>query len=126
MKVTHAPTKALLRIIESSKPFEILTSDIAGEFPETLNGNKWILIIIDNFTKFAQAYAMPDATVITVATNIVDFMLTYGISDQIHTDQGTNFQSELLQHIYDFLDVYKTRTTAYHPEADGNSEVFIR
>jgi hypothetical protein len=42
MKVTHAPTKAPLRIIESNKPFEILTSDIAGEFPEALNGNKWI------------------------------------------------------------------------------------
>jgi hypothetical protein len=69
---------------------------------------------------------MPDATEITVANNIVNFMLTYGISDQIHTDQGSNFQSDLLQHIYDLLDVYKTRTTAYHPEADGNSEVFIR
>jgi len=84
------------------------------------------LSIDDHFTKFAQAYAMPDATAQTVAHFIVDFMLTYGISDQIITDQGTNFQSELLQHVYDLLDTYKTRTTPYHPEADGNSEVFIR
>ena len=60
--------------------------------------------IDDHFTKFAQAYAMPDATAQTVAHFIVDFMLTYGISDQIITDQGTNFQSELLQHVYDLLD----------------------
>jgi hypothetical protein len=46
---------------------------------------------------------MPDATAITVANKIVNFLLTYGISDQIHTDQGTNFQSDLLQHIYVYL-----------------------
>ncbi len=47
---------------------------------------------------------MPDATALTVAKNIVDFMFTHGLSDQIHTDKGTNSQSDLLQHVYDLLD----------------------
>ena len=58
--------------------------------------------------------------------DILNEMLKYGFADQIITDQGTNYQSELLQHMYDLLDTYKTRTTAYHPQADGNSEAFVK
>ena len=69
---------------------------------------------------------MKDATAETVAKCLIKTILKYGIPDQILTDQGTNFQSEMLQHVYDILDIYKTRTTPYHPEADGGSEIAIK
>ena len=69
---------------------------------------------------------MKDATAETVARCLIKTILKYGIPDQILTDQGTNFQSEILQHVYDILDIYKTRTTPYHPEADGGSEIAIK
>ena len=126
VKISHAVHNPPMQIIESRFPFEIITSDIAGEFKESKRGNKWILVIVDHFTKWADAHAMPDATAKTVANCLIDTMLKYGFADQIITDQGTNYQSELLQHMYDLLDTYKTRTTAYHPQADGNSEAFVK
>jgi hypothetical protein len=69
---------------------------------------------------------MPDAKALTVAQHIIKTILKFGIPDQILTDQGKNYQAEMLQHIYDLLDVYKTKTEAYNPQCDGGSEVFIR
>jgi hypothetical protein len=59
IKPSHTIHEAPMKIIESNFPFEILTTDIGREFNDSDDGNIWVLIIVDHFTKFAQAYAMP-------------------------------------------------------------------
>ena len=49
-----------------------------------------------------------------------------GISDSILTDRGTNFLAELVEQIYDLLDIRRLKTTPYHPQCDGLSERIIR
>ena len=126
VKPMNETPNAPLKIIESKYPYDLIQCDIAGEFNTSNSGNKWFLVIVDHFSKWADVHPMPNATAETVAKRLVQTMLRFGIPNQILTDQGKNFQSELLQHVYDLLDVYKTKTTAYHPQADGGSEVFIR
>ena len=46
----------------------------------------------------------------------------HGLPMQILTDQGRNFESELLSEICRFLSVDKIRTTAYKPPTNGNIE----
>jgi hypothetical protein len=82
------------------------------------------LVEIDHFSNWADVHAMPDAKALTVAQHIIITILKFGIPDQILTDQGKNYQAEMLQHMYDLLDIYKTKTVAYNPQCDGGSEVF--
>ena len=117
---------AAIKPIISDYPFQIITADIAGPLPTSNLGNRYILIIVDHFTKWAQVHAIPNAIATTVAQFIIKTILTFGIPDQIITDRGTNFQSKVLKQIYKILDIYQTRTTAYHPQCYGNSEIFIR
>ena len=51
-------------------PFERIATDIAGPFPVTENGNKYILVVADYFTKLTEAYAIPDTQAITVKFHI--------------------------------------------------------
>ena len=44
----------------------------------------------------------------------------------IHTDQGSNFNSELMQDLCRIFMIEKTRTTPYHPQGNGQVERFIR
>ena len=44
----------------------------------------------------------------------------------LHSDQGRNFESLLLQQTLDAFGVVKSRTTAYHPQGDGMVEQFNR
>ena len=101
--------------------------DILGELPESTSNNKYILVVSDYFTKWVEAYALPDQTAQTVADVLVrDFICRFGAPTYLHSDQGENFESHLLKEVCQLLGIKKTRTTAYHPQCDGQVERFNR
>ena len=63
---------------------------------------------------------------IETAKKLYLFICAYGIPEKILSDQGTNFESELLKYVWDVLDIAKLRTTPYHPQTDGLSERAIQ
>ena len=56
----------------------------------------------------------------------MNFICRFGVPDSIHTDQGKNFESKVIQEICHLLGVTKTGTTPYHPQSDGLVERFNR
>ncbi|CAB4025629.1 Retrovirus-related Pol poly from transposon, partial [Paramuricea clavata] len=40
----------------------------------------------------------------------------------LHSDQGANFESTIMHEVCDVMGITKTRTTAYHPQCDGQVE----
>ena len=116
-----------MTIVRSGTPFERIAIDMYGPLPETARGNSKILVITCYFTKWVEAYALPDETAETVAEALVnDFVSRYGTPVSIHSDQGRNFESTLFQEVCRLLGIRKTRTTAYHPEGNGMVERFNR
>ena len=106
---------------------QVIAADITGPFPESDNGNCYILVVGDYFTKFMEAYAIPDQEARTVATKLVDELFCrFSVPEQLHTDQGKQFESHLIEEICGILKISKTRTTAYHPQCDGLVERFNR
>ena len=119
----HAP----MQVVRSGLPMERIAVDIAGEFPVTERGNKYILVIQDYFTKWVECFPMPDMRSSTVAKIMVDEVISrFGIPHTIHSDQGRQFESNLFRYMCRLLQIEKTRTTAYHPQSDGMVERFNR
>ena len=74
--------------------------DLMGPFVESNKGNRYILIIIDKFTKWLECYPLPDQEAETVATSFIEgFKSRLGCPLQIHSDQGRNFESRLFQEV---------------------------
>ena len=118
---------ARLRSQQSSFPLQRVAMDIMGPLPTTARQNKYILVIGDYFTKWVEAFAMPDMLASTVARYFVDgFVCRYGVPLSLHTDQGPQFESRLMKSVCRLLDITKTRTTAYHPQSDGMIERYNR
>ena len=52
--------------------------------------------------------------------------MTFGIPEAVLTDQGSNLTSQVIESLWERLDVNTLRTTAYHPQTDGITERFNR
>ena len=94
-----------------------------GPLLPTPSGNRYILVIVDQFTKWVEAYPMIDQQGETVAKLVVgEFIARFGCPMEIHTDQGRNFEGILFKEMCNLLGINKTRTTSFRPSANGQVE----
>lgn len=113
-------TKMPLEITEISLlPFDKVYVDVVGPLPVSLNGNKYILSMVDDLTKFVEFAPMSEQTAETVAHTLYENILCrYTIPKQLVTDNGTNFVGKVFPQLCKLLGVKKLRTTVYHPQAN--------
>ena len=98
---------------------------ILGLLTESRAGNSYVLVAADYFTRWVEAYPIPNLEAITVAKKLTDeLFFRFSLPEQLHSDQGRQFESEILTHLCKFLHSEKTRTTPYHPQSDGLVERF--
>jgi hypothetical protein len=112
--------KAPLQSMRVGYPNEIVGIDIMGPLPETRNGNRYIIVMVDYFTKWMEAAATQTIDASTVADVIFDrWICQWGAPCQLHSDQGSSFESNVILELCKLLQIDKTRTTAYHPQGNG-------
>ena len=86
-----------------------------------------VLIIMDHFTRYAQAHITSSQKASFVARTLWDqFFVHYGFPEKILSDQGRNFESQLISELCELTQVKKLRTTPYRPEGNGSCERFNR
>jgi len=108
-------------------PFERITIDIAGSFPVSDKGNKYLLIAMDYFTKWPEVYVIPKQEASTVADNLVTkCFCRFGVPMELHSNQGRNLESRLMHEVLERLRFNKTRTTPLHPQSDGMVERYVK
>ena len=105
-------------------PFQRIAMDIVGPLPRSSSGKRFVLVICDYATRYPEAIALRNTDANTVAEELVKFFARVGVPNEILTDQGTNFTSQLLTEVYRLLHVKPIRTTPYHPQTDGLVERF--
>ena len=89
-------TRAKSQLYQSGAPMERVAVDIAGPLPCTPQGNRYILVAMDYFSKWPEAYGIPDHEAETVAGVLVrEFFTRFGIPGELHSVQGWEFQSKV-------------------------------
>lgn len=117
--------KPPLEHFKPSRPFDVIQCDVVGPLETTARGNKYILVITDIFSKWVEAFPLPAVTSRDFVDILVKHIVSrFGIPRQIHTDQGTNFTSRIVEDFCRSMNIAKTRTTSYHPEGNGVVERF--
>ena len=115
--------RAPLAMFTAGAPMEKVHIDIVGPLPKSKKGNVYILVIVDQFTKWVEALPLPEQSAETVARAMVDeFITRMGCPEMIISDQGANFESRLFAQVCELLEIAKKRTTPYHPSANGQVE----
>lgn len=112
--------KSPLQIFNVERSFERVQMDILGPLPISSSGKRYLLVIVDCFTKWVEAFPLRNIRASTIAEVFVKEVISrHGVPVQVHTDQGRNFESKLFREVMDLLGIRKTRSTPLHPQSDG-------
>ena len=115
---------APLQPIHVTQPLELVHMDYLSLEPSKGNIEN-VLVITDHFTRYALAYPSKTQTAQATARLLWDnFICHYGFPEKFISDQGRNFESDLIKELCKIAGVKKLHTTPYHPQGNGQCERF--
>ena len=113
--------------VEVGHRCERVAMDVLDMSVTTTRGNRYVLVVVDCFSRWTEACPLPDKTAHSVADAFFNqVMCRFGMPSVIHSDQGREFENKIMQELCILCGSHKTRTTLYHPESDGMVERFNR
>lgn len=103
--------------------FQKIYLDTVGPIETDSQGFSYFLTLQCELSKYVEAYPLVSKDTITIAiTFIENFVLRYGVPDEIATDQGTEFISSIMKKMCNLLHIKHISRTAYHHESIGSLE----
>ncbi|UYV80104.1 hypothetical protein LAZ67_18001713 [Cordylochernes scorpioides] len=117
------PSGLLQPIPPANFPFERIGIDFVGPLPSTKNRKKWIIVLSDYYTRYAETRAVSEATVKEVSKFLVeDIFLRHGAPQYLISDRGSQFTSNLMKEVMKTCKIKHCFTTSYHPQTNGLTE----
>ncbi|EYC05726.1 hypothetical protein Y032_0080g1333 [Ancylostoma ceylanicum] len=115
-----------LKPFTTHAPFELIGLDLV-ELGLTERGNRYALVVIDHFSKYAGAYPIPDKSARTVARTLFERWICEGCRwpKRIHSDQGPEFVNSVLSGICNITGIEQSVTKGYNPRENGMTERVI-
>ena len=106
------------KLIKAIRPFDRLNLDFKGPLPST-SRNKYLLVIVDEYSRFPFAYPCCDMSSSTVIKCLTDLFCLFGTPSYIHSDQGPSFMSKEFREFLLSRNIASSRTTPYNPQGNG-------
>ncbi len=104
-------------------PFQRVTFDVIGPLPITETGKQFILVLVDYYTKWVEAYDLVDHKATTVADTITcNWIARLGVPLRLHCDNAQEFRGHVLKEVKELLGVKRKFTTPYRLQANGLCE----
>lgn len=110
-------------MIKATQPFERLSIDFKGPLP-SVTRDRYILTVVDEFTRFPFAFPCYDQSATTVIRCLTQLFSIFGMPAYIHSDQGTAFLSEEVRKFLHGKGISTSNTTRYNPSGNSQCERF--
>ncbi|PIK59722.1 hypothetical protein BSL78_03385 [Apostichopus japonicus] len=99
--------------------------DLVGPLqPLTDKGNRYILTLVDYATRYPEAVPLQRIETERVAEALIEIFSRVGVPEEILSDMGTQFTSDLMKEVGRLLSLKQMNTSPYHPMCNGLVEKF--
>ena len=124
-KNPYASKPPLMPLPIADSPNVRVHADLFGPLLPSAQGNKYILVMTDAFSKFVQLVALPNKEAETVAKAIFHkWICLFSPMKILLTDNGKEFANKLDQQLCAMLDIQHKFTSSLHPQTNASAETF--
>ena len=121
-KVHRVPLEKMPHV---DTPFKRIAIDLIGPFkPVSRNGYTHVLTIVDVATRYPEAIPLRHTDSVSVAEALMSVCSRVGFPEEILSDQGPQFASDLMKEFCKLISVHQVHSSPYHPMANGQVERF--
>ncbi len=122
-KVSRHPNKAPLHPLPVTDVFDRVHIDFLGPLTESPDGYKHILLVVDSYSRWSEAFPLKTQQASEVARVLYqEIFCRYGAPKSIVSDRGRNFVSKLVSAICEIFQVTRHLTSHYHPMSNATCE----
>ena len=101
----------LLFTLAVYQPMQRVYIDTIGPFPPDERGNKFILAIIDAFSRLVEIIGLPDVTAHFAARSLLQHVGRFGAPDYISSDNGRQFVNQIIEELFKLMGIEHSLTT---------------
>ena len=106
-----------------SRPFERVHMDLLTNFSESDRGNKHLLVVVDELTRYTELYPIKNKTAEEVGVGFFNgFICRHGVPEVLVSDNGREFVNRIFDILGQLMKIKKVNIQPYRPEANGVCE----
>ncbi|CAF4077516.1 unnamed protein product [Adineta steineri] len=123
-KYNNIPLANPLQIHTVNEPWHTIGIDLMGPFPKTARQKRFLLVIVDYFTRWVEVFPLRTTTSVDIAQILINEIFTrYGMPIFILSDNGPQFVSLLFDQLCKTLGIQQKFTANYHPQTNLTERV---
>ena len=122
-KIKPRFVKASGTLIKATAPMQQLNIDFKGPLPSSAGSqNKYILTIVDEYSRFPFAFPCRDMLSSTVVKCLNQLFCIFGMPEFIHNDRAPDFISKEVRDYLTSRGIATSKTSRYNPQGNGQCE----
>ena len=107
-----------------NEPWHTVSIDIVGPLPKTRADDKFILVVVDYFTKWIELFPLANTQAQLIAQLFLYKVIRrFGFPVRIISDNGVQFLSKLFTSLCGTLDIEHQKSPLYHPQSSLSERI---
>ena len=108
-------------LIKSTQPLKRISIDFKGPLPSS-SVNKYLLIVVDEYSRFLFAFPCKDMTTWTVTQCLDQIFILCGTPTFVHSDNAPSFCSHEFKTYLTSRGISSSKSSIYYPAGNGQAE----
>ena len=113
---------APLHLLPTAGVIERWHMDFLGPLKLAKEGQQYILLVVDSFSRWCEAFALKDQTITVVWVLYSEIFTHYGAPRSLVSNRGAQFMSKLVAALCELFAVKRHSTSPYHPQTNTSCE----